>query len=220
MYFYHLAVERAGDPAEVDVEQFTYPGPRPRSRETAILMLADTCESTVRARRPTSKQEIADIVQEMFDARMRANQLDESGLTLNDIKAIRAIFIDMLQAVFHPRINYPVSDQPAQPSSVKGVTDTGVPVLRTDTSLQPEVSRARSPEERKTEVSTLVSPVEPETPRPKLKTGEIPVLDDTDEAPLTEVPPLPRTGEHRKVEDNGRKESQNIAKPNEIRDNE
>jgi putative nucleotidyltransferase with HDIG domain len=220
LYFYRQAVERAGDPAEVDVEQFTYPGPRPRSRETAILMLADTCESTVRARRPTSKQEIADIVHEMIDARMRASQLDESGLTLNDIKAISAIFMDMLQAVFHPRINYPVADQPVQPSPVRGVSDTGVPVLRTDTSLQADVARAHSQAERKTEAATLVSQVELDTPRPKLRTGEVPVLDDPEDAPLTEVPPLPRTGEHRKVEDNGRKESRNSEKPTEVRDNE
>jgi putative nucleotidyltransferase with HDIG domain len=222
VYFYRQAVERAGDSAEVDIEQFTYPGPRPRTRETAILMLADTCESTVRARRPTSKQEIADIVQEMTDTRMRGGQLDDSGLTLNDLKAIRAIFIEMLQAVFHPRINYPAGEHPAQKSPVKGVTDTGVPVLRTDTGLTPPVSPARVAEDRKTELSTLVPPVDIETPRPKLKTGEIPVLNDNEdeEAPLTEVPPLPRTGEHKKVEDNGRKEGGVTENKPAVRDNE
>jgi hypothetical protein len=92
-------------------------------------------------------------------------------------------------------------------------------VLRTDTSLN-EVSRSRSEEERKTELSTLVPPIEIETPRPKLKTSEIPILDEAEELPLTEVPPLPRTGEHKKVEDNGKKPGSIPEKPSEIRDNE
>ncbi|MEO0565772.1 MAG: HDIG domain-containing metalloprotein, partial [Chloroflexota bacterium] len=106
-YFYRQAVSNADNPDEINPGDFTYPGPAPQSKETAIMMLADSCESTVRARRPSSKQEIQDIVQGIIDARNRDGQLDESGLTSNDIKTIRSVFVDMLQAVFHPRINYP-----------------------------------------------------------------------------------------------------------------
>ncbi len=220
LYFYQQAVARAGDPAEVDIEQFTYPGPRPRSRESGILMLADTCESTVRARRPTSKQQIADIVQEMIDARMRASQLDDSGLTLNDIKAIRTIFVEMLQAVFHPRINYPAS-QPPVPSGVKGVTDSGIPMLKTDTS--PETPAApQSQEERKSELSALVPPVENDASRLQLNTGEIPamILEDNEDSPMPDVPPLPRTGEVKAVkpDENGRTRRDVTEKP--VQDNE
>lgn len=106
-YFYRQAYDQADDPDSVDVSQFRYPGPRPRSRETAILMLADTCESTVRSRKPTTRAAIAEIVDEMFDQRLRDEQMDESALTSRDLKTIRATFIEMLQAVYHPRINYP-----------------------------------------------------------------------------------------------------------------
>lgn len=106
-YFYRQAYDRATDPDSVDISHFRYPGPRPRSRETALMMLADTCESTVRSRKPTTRAAIAEIVDEMFDQRLRDNQLDDSALTTRDIKTIRSIFIEMLQAVYHPRINYP-----------------------------------------------------------------------------------------------------------------
>ena len=121
LYFYQQAVERAGDDEVVDIEQFTYPGPRPQTKETAILMLADSSEAAVRSRKPTKKQDIADTIQQIFETKMRTGQLDESGLTLNDIKLIRKIFVDMLQAVFHPRISYPGQQQPAaQKDSLTG----------------------------------------------------------------------------------------------------
>ncbi len=71
------------------------------------MMLADSCESTVRARKPANKAEIVEIVDSIIDNRMRDGQLDESNLTLKDISITRDIFVEMLQAVFHPRINYP-----------------------------------------------------------------------------------------------------------------
>ncbi|MCS7071325.1 MAG: HDIG domain-containing protein, partial [Anaerolinea sp.] len=61
-FFYNRAVLQAGDPETVDTAAFTYPGPKPQSRETAVLMLADSCESTVRARKPANRQEIEEIV--------------------------------------------------------------------------------------------------------------------------------------------------------------
>jgi putative nucleotidyltransferase with HDIG domain len=106
-YFYNRALEQAGDPNSVDVTAFTYPGPRPQTRETAIVMLADSSESTVRARKPSSRGEIAEIVREIIDARMDETQLDECDLTLQDVRAIHRVFVEVLQGVFHPRINYP-----------------------------------------------------------------------------------------------------------------
>jgi hypothetical protein len=107
-YFYRQAVDQAqhtGQPVQLD--DFTYPGPRPRSRETAILMLADGCESSVRARRPQNRDDIRETVDYIFEARMQSGQLDESGLTLNDVRLLRETFLTALQGVFHPRIAYP-----------------------------------------------------------------------------------------------------------------
>jgi putative nucleotidyltransferase with HDIG domain len=105
-YFYQQALSHTNGTG-VDIKEFTYPGPRPQTRETAILMLADGCESTVRARRPQTKDDITETVDFIFDARLRDRQLDESGLTLGDLRALRATFVNALQGMFHSRITYP-----------------------------------------------------------------------------------------------------------------
>ncbi len=81
-YFYHQAVQQAGGADKVDKTQFQYPGPRPRSRETALTMLADGAEATVRSRRPASIEELDHIVGESIQSRVLSGQLDECPLTL------------------------------------------------------------------------------------------------------------------------------------------
>jgi len=108
MYFYQQAQEIAAQKGEiVNLAEYTYPGPRPQSRETAILMLADACESSVRARRPQNKEEIEETVDFIFEQRLQTGELDDSGLTLGDLRLLRMSFLTALQGVFHPRIAYP-----------------------------------------------------------------------------------------------------------------
>lgn len=105
--FYQQALAAAGDDKDaVDLSEFTYPGPRPRSRETAVMMLADSCEAAVRAQQPESRKQIEETVNKIIEGKRQSGQLDESNLTLNDLNTVRTVFIDMLQATFHPRINY------------------------------------------------------------------------------------------------------------------
>jgi len=106
-YFYHQAVKQAGSPDEVDPAQFRYPGPKPRSRETAITMLADAAEATVRSKHPESVEEMERIVTESLKNRMASGELDECPLTLADVQAIRQVFVDVLRGLHHPRIAYP-----------------------------------------------------------------------------------------------------------------
>jgi putative nucleotidyltransferase with HDIG domain len=113
--FYRMAVTQAGgDGNEVPKEDYSYPGPRPQSRETAIVMLADSCEARVRSMRPGSSEEIDRIIRDTIKAKMAEGQLDESDLTLRDLEEIRAAFLNVLQGVFHPRVKYP------DPVKVKG----------------------------------------------------------------------------------------------------
>jgi hypothetical protein len=106
--FYRMAVNNAdGDGNEVSRDEFTYPGPKPQSRETAITMLADSCEARVRSAEPQSEAEIERIIADTIKARLDDGQLDESDLTLRDLKEIQAAFLRVLKGIFHPRVRYP-----------------------------------------------------------------------------------------------------------------
>ncbi len=103
-YFYRLASQR--DP-NVDPSFFRYPGPKPQSRETAIVMLADSTEAMVRASEDRSAERIDVIVDEVVSERLAEGELEECELTLRDITTISASFKQTLRGVYHPRIAYP-----------------------------------------------------------------------------------------------------------------
>jgi putative nucleotidyltransferase with HDIG domain len=107
-FFYYQAIERAKETGEiVDEAKFRYPGPKPQTKETGILMLADISETTVRALKPSSAAEIDEIVQKSIAHHLETGQLDECDLTISDLYKIRSAFVDILQGIHHPRIKYP-----------------------------------------------------------------------------------------------------------------
>ena len=120
-YFYHKAREEAGGPENVDESRFRYPGPKPQTKEVAILMLADSCEAAVRATRPTSREQIEEIIRKVTDGKLLAGELDECDLTLRDLEQTRQAFSDTLSGIFHPRVQYP--DAEKAPSSDPGQTE-------------------------------------------------------------------------------------------------
>ncbi|MBN1810552.1 MAG: HDIG domain-containing protein [Anaerolineae bacterium] len=109
-FLYDKAVQLAGDATAVDADDFRHQGPKPQSKETALVMLADGCEAAVRAIRPTSAEEVAEIVSRVFSDRVSDGQLGECDLTLYDLEVAREAFISALKGVFHPRIQYPRSE--------------------------------------------------------------------------------------------------------------
>ncbi len=112
-YFYHEECKRQNGHVEDD-SCFHYPGPRPHTRETAIIMLADACEAAVRAAKPSSPEEIEKIVRKVIKEKLDRGELDESGLTLKELDEIRRTFVTALQGVFHPRIQYPEIEENGQ----------------------------------------------------------------------------------------------------------
>ena len=116
-YFYVQAQRRAVEGEQVNEEDFRYPGPNPRSKETSILLLADTCEAAVRAVKPGSREELEALVDRLIDERMMSGELDDSQLTFSDLRTVREVFLQVLQGVHHPRIVYP---EPAQPQAPVG----------------------------------------------------------------------------------------------------
>jgi len=106
-FFYRQACEQGDASGQTDEERYRYPGPRPRSREAAILMLADEVEAVSRANRPGSLEEIEALVDTRIRKRLDDGQLDDSDLTLRDLQEVRGTFVNVLQGIFHPRIKYP-----------------------------------------------------------------------------------------------------------------
>ena len=106
-YFYHKAVQMKNDPSEVDESAFRYAGPKPHTSETAILMLADSCEATVRAMHPQTSEEMLELIRSVISRRLMSGQLDNSPLTLRDLTLISEAFVRVLQGIHHPRVKYP-----------------------------------------------------------------------------------------------------------------
>jgi membrane-associated HD superfamily phosphohydrolase len=104
VYFYREAVRES---PIVDVDAFRYAGPKPQSRETAIVMLADSCEATVRANRSDAGEDIDRTVDEVIAERTNEGELDESGLSVRDLRVITSTFKESLRALHHRRIAYP-----------------------------------------------------------------------------------------------------------------
>ena len=114
-YQYNQAMEAvANDVTKVDIEKFRYPGPRPASRESALLMLADATEARARAERPATDDDLRKLVQSVIETVQKFNQLDDTLLTLRDLNLITESFVTTLRGIYHPRIQYPnakVADQ-------------------------------------------------------------------------------------------------------------
>ncbi|MGD8600763.1 MAG: HDIG domain-containing protein [Gemmatimonadota bacterium] len=106
-FFYEKAREEAEDDAEIDVQKFTYPGPKPRSKETAIVMLADSCESATRAMQDPTPERVRELIDTVVQGKISDGQLDDSPLTLGEIAQIKDQFVSILSGVHHRRIEYP-----------------------------------------------------------------------------------------------------------------
>jgi putative nucleotidyltransferase with HDIG domain len=124
-FFYHEAevqAERTGNEPPHDID-YRYPGPKPRSRETAIVMLADTVEGATRAMKEPTAARVQAIVHEMVMKRLMDGQLDESGLTLSDLHKIEETLTKALLSVYHTRVPYPtdrpVPEAPAEAGTKK-----------------------------------------------------------------------------------------------------
>jgi membrane-associated HD superfamily phosphohydrolase len=96
----------------VDIEKFRYPGPRPSSRETALLMLADATEARARAERPADDDGLRALVRNVIETVQKYSQLDDTLLTLRDLRLITESFVTTLRGTYHPRIQYPNAKAP------------------------------------------------------------------------------------------------------------
>ena len=112
MYFYHKALQQA-DGKPVDIKDFRYGGNRPSTKESAIVMLADTIEAAVRSMPDPTPQAIQRFIERLVRGKIEDGQLSNSPLSLLDIDGICEAFSAVLSGVFHERIEYPTVQVPA-----------------------------------------------------------------------------------------------------------
>jgi putative nucleotidyltransferase with HDIG domain len=121
-YFYRMAREQATDPDKVDDSAFRYPGPKPNTKETGILMICEAVEAAVRSIKDRDILKIEAMVNKVIKARVDDGQLDECPLTLDDLTRIKGTvdgntgMIPVLRGIYHIRIEYPEDD--SLPASV------------------------------------------------------------------------------------------------------
>ena len=106
-FFYLKAVDEAAEGQKVSEDDFRYPGPKPGSRETGIVMLADAVEAASRVLQDPSPSRIRGLVSELVKRRFEEGELDECPLTIRDLSQIQETFSNILTSRFHQRIDYP-----------------------------------------------------------------------------------------------------------------
>lgn len=109
-FFYEKAKSLYGE-ENVDINKFKYPGPRPNTKETAIVMLADGCESAVRSISEPDAQKVENMVNNIFSSRLKEGQLDDAPITFTDISRMKEAFLSILISQHHRRIKYPKQEE-------------------------------------------------------------------------------------------------------------
>lgn len=109
-YFYHQALEVANQNNKnlrLNESDFSYPGPKPRSKETAVVMLADSIEAASRSIKKPNETKLKQMVDKIIYDKYHSGELDECNLTIADITQIKEAFLSILNGIFHTRIQYP-----------------------------------------------------------------------------------------------------------------
>ena len=117
MFFYDKALKLYGD--QVDISAFRYEGPRPQTREAAVVMMADSIEAATRALPNPDPEKIDALIRKIVRGKLNDGQLDCSNLTFNDLEKICSAFSTVLTGVFHERIEYPTIAIPPRSESIQ-----------------------------------------------------------------------------------------------------
>jgi putative nucleotidyltransferase with HDIG domain len=104
--FFYVKASKMTD-GELDIKNFSYPGPKPQSKIAAIIMIADSCEAKVRTLKDRSHENVDRAIKEIIEERMDMEQFSDCDLTLKDISIIRSSLVNALAGVYHDRVAYP-----------------------------------------------------------------------------------------------------------------
>jgi len=103
-YFYEKAAKAAGG---ADKQAYQYPGPKPQSKEAALVMIADIVESTAKSKEIASEADITKIIDDTINHLISEKQLDETPITLKDLSIIKSSFIPIFESIYRKRLDYP-----------------------------------------------------------------------------------------------------------------
>jgi membrane-associated HD superfamily phosphohydrolase len=112
-YFYHQALEAADaahETGSVNKSDFQYPGPKPRSKEAAVVMLADSVEAASRSLQDPTYVKLESLVKKIIYNKLNEDELELSDLTMSDLNRVQRAFMRVLNGIFHTRIEYPDKD--------------------------------------------------------------------------------------------------------------
>jgi cyclic-di-AMP phosphodiesterase PgpH len=120
--FYQKALAKNGE-EEVQEEDYRYPGPRPRTKEAAIVMLADAVEAASRSLKQPNYSRLKGLIEHLVDERFKAGELDRAPVTLRDLESIKENFLTIMAGTFHARVEYPEPEdkKSAEPAKPEGV---------------------------------------------------------------------------------------------------
>ena len=105
-YFYHEArIEADGN--NIDEKDFRYKGPKPQTKETAIVMMADSVEAAVRSLSSPTQEKVEELIEKIIQDKLDDGQLDESNITLKELDKVKKSFLKVILSIFHERIEYP-----------------------------------------------------------------------------------------------------------------
>lgn len=150
-YFWHKCKEQ-GNPKGLTQEHFRYPGMKPQTKETAILMLVDSIEAASRTIWPPEHKKFEEMIQRVSFTKLHSGQLDESGLTLEDLRIITTRMASMLVNMYHGRIKYPwqreaerMSALPAAATPVEGGKGTPEPPKASEGAKEKPAESVKAP---------------------------------------------------------------------------
>jgi hypothetical protein len=152
-YFFDKALKQAAsrkNPKDINEDDFRYPGPKPQTKETGIVMLADAVEATTRTIEELTPQKLEQTIENTIKQRFIEGQLDECDLTLRDLSKIKEAFLKILSGIHHHRIKYP------------GQETQDVPVVQAPPEAQSLVEAMKGEERQPTETQEPTVPVQEE----------------------------------------------------------
>ncbi|MFW6067756.1 MAG: hypothetical protein ACOC97_05405, partial [Myxococcota bacterium] len=181
-YFWHKCLEQ-GNPKDLKESFFRYPGMRPRTKETAILMLIDSIEAAARTIDPPSREKFEEMVHRIFFVKLRQGQLDESGLTIEDVRTLTQKITDTLCSAYHSRIKYPWQNR-----QERGERQLPMPGMATEADVERErrdaaASASQSAPNAPQAGDANVSRTEPSQAEPQPDAGEPPADGALDDGP-------------------------------------